>query len=636
MKRRHFQLFIASLLSTTLTPQLTAAQQPKPLPASRHAAYQLFIQGQQYVQQGNAPAALECLEAALAFYQQEGHAMSIANTRLWLGMAHGGLGNWPAAEANIQAAIDWFLFNEYLTLGSAGLRVAGRMYEQRADYPQAIALYEQALTLADEVIAGLKVPTLQAGLRQLQDEILKPLMGLYRRQQNFEKALEQVEKAKARAFLDQIAYGAIDFQRGNSQFIVEELRSLEQQLYTLRQELANLKPRRLESQAIATRIGQVESEIDRLNAEYARRFEDLQTQSPEIANLQQVSVSTLAEIRADLEAETTLINYLVADEMIFAVVVSATLLTAVAIPIVPDEVAQTIVGIASTNQGGNGAQAAHPAPLRQLYQTLIAPLREHLQTPNLGIIPHSVLHYVPFAALTDGEHYLCEDYTLFSLPSASVLRFLARSHQKQRTGEVLLMGNPTTRAGSLDGAQVEVEAIAAQWNATAYTEAQATEARFWQAAPTAEIIHLAAHGKFNLAQPLFSVVHLARSPEQDGDLEVHELYNLNLDAARLVVLSACETQATQLTSSESRQKPGDEIVALNRSFLFAGSPTVLATLKAVGDDTTQKLMVRFYDQLQNGVSKAKALQTAMLALKEQDISPYRWGIYVLTGDWREL
>jgi hypothetical protein len=57
---------------------------------------------------------------------------------------------------------------------------------------------------------------------------------------------------------------------------------------------------------------------------------------------------------------------------------------------------------------------------------------------------------------------------------------------------------------------------------------------------------------------------------EDGRLEVREVFGLDLHA-RLVVLSACETGLGTLSR-------GDEIVGLQRAFLYAGTPAVVTTL----------------------------------------------------------
>jgi CHAT domain-containing protein len=59
----------------------------------------------------------------------------------------------------------------------------------------------------------------------------------------------------------------------------------------------------------------------------------------------------------------------------------------------------------------------------------------------------------------------------------------------------------------------------------------------------------------------------------------------------------------------------------------------------VGDETTTLLIRDFYRRLYDRAgekinTKARALQQAMLALREQKEHPYYWAPFKLTGTWR--
>ena len=83
-----------------------------------------------------------------------------------------------------------------------------------------------------------------------------------------------------------------------------------------------------------------------------------------------------------------------------------------------------------------------------------------------------------------------------------------------------------------------------------------------------------------LCNPLFRTIHPASDDKNDGRLEVHEVYNLDLAHQRdLVVLSVCETAVGGLSA-------GDEVVGLTRAFMFAGTPSIIATLWNVEDEAT--------------------------------------------------
>jgi len=140
------------------------------------------------------------------------------------------------------------------------------------------------------------------------------------------------------------------------------------------------------------------------------------------------------------------------------------------------------------------------------------------------------------------------------------------------------------------------------------------------------MLHLAAHGEYNTLNPLFSFIQLVGDNQHDGSLQVHEIYDLDLrSATNLVVLSACQTKIGKLS-------PGDEVVGMNRAFLYAGTPTVMASLWNVDDAATGLLMKQFYSHLQAGMGKAEALQQAQMAVRKKYLHPYYWAAFSLTGD----
>ena len=76
--------------------------------------------------------------------------------------------------------------------------------------------------------------------------------------------------------------------------------------------------------------------------------------------------------------------------------------------------------------------------------------------------------------------------------------------------------------------------------------------------------------------------------------------------ANLVVLSGCDTALGKLST-------GDELVGLTRAFIYAGTPSVVASLWSVDDNSTAQLMASFYRNLKT-MSKVEALRQAQLEL----------------------
>ena len=95
----------------------------------------------------------------------------------------------------------------------------------------------------------------------------------------------------------------------------------------------------------------------------------------------------------------------------------------------------------------------------------------------------------------------------------------------------------------------------------------------------------------------------------------------------LVVLSACKTGVSVVTS-------GDEIIGMNRAWIYAGTPSVISSLWSLSDISTSFLMEEFYKNLKVK-SKDEALRDAEISLiKNKDYShPFYWAPFYLTGDF---
>ncbi len=150
----------------------------------------------------------------------------------------------------------------------------------------------------------------------------------------------------------------------------------------------------------------------------------------------------------------------------------------------------------------------------------------------------------------------------------------------------------------------------------------------------ASIIHFATHSILDAKHPESSGIVLSLfgkdGTPQEGYLDLKGIYGLHL-TAKLVVLSACDTALGKDIS-------GEGIIGLTRGFLYAGAPSVVATLWKVDDQATSALMRLFYGTLLNTrEAPASALREAQLAMSRQTRwrSPYYWSGFVLIGDWRQ-
>lgn len=245
--------------------------------------------------------------------------------------------------------------------------------------------------------------------------------------------------------------------------------------------------------------------------------------------------------------------------------------------------------------------------------------------PALVIVPHGLLHYLPFHALHDGARYLVERHAVGYAPSAALYGICRARAARPRPRREKALVLAHSGGGLLPFALDEAEAVADVLGAPVHREAAATRALLEREGRRAGLIHVAAHGRFRPDAPLFSHIELA-----DGPLTAADIFRLDLRAA-LVTLSACETGRAVIGG-------GDELVGLARAFLYAGAAGLLVSQWRVDDASTARLMARFYRQLGQGTGPAEALRAAQIACitdgmaQNERSHPFFWAGFQIIGD----
>jgi len=347
---------------------------------------------------------------------------------------------------------------------------------------------------------------------------------------------------------------------------------------------------------------------------------DLVRKAPELASLVSVPEVSAPALQARLAPDETLLEYYAAGSQWLAFVVTRDALAAVPLP--AGDLNATVLRLRQTLTDPRRPQAVGPA-IEALSRMILDPVQARIRTEKLIIVPHGVLHYVPFCALGSPEAPLLDRFTLRILPSATVLAFLKPGRPIENA---LILGDPDLGDPALDlpFAREEGQALARILPRPDLRLGKAATAEALQGGRYG-LIHLAAHGHFDEARPLDSALFLADTARTPGTLRVSDLYRLDLDAD-LVTLSACETALSSVSS-------GDDVVGFTRGLLYAGSRSILSSLWQVDDESTKELMVDFYTRLA-GQDKAGALRQAQQAVRARHPHPYYWAAFMLTGNAR--
>ena len=488
---------------------------------------------------------------------------------------------------------------------------------------EALAAYQTALQTIESVRNELREERFRAGYIEDKYQVYVALVQLLLKLGRPDEAFAAAERLRARSYSDLLNRGPApirnDEQRKKETTLQSRIRELQKGIES---ESAKPIPEQ-KRQALEL----FSKELMAAEQEYENFLDDLASSEPEYTVLKKLKVPERKEISARLPNGTALVQYIVGHDSLVMFVVTNNRIEA---KLVKNDSADlngkidTLRALLLRNTTNEWR-----LPAESLYQDLMSPIENEgwLRGVNrLYVVPHAVLHYVPFAVLHRKNNFLIDKFVIAYLPAAAALA--AGGTAQGASQSMLAMAPSNTR---LQYTTPESKAVAGFFphNNTLLVGPRATEASFKRLANGFDVIHLATHGYFNKSNPLLSGLVLEPDDANDGRLEVHEIMALRLKAD-LVTLSACDTAMGSGYFSEV--PPGDDLVGLTRAFLSTGTPTVLASLWELNDRSAVQFMSGFYGQVSRG-DKASALANAQrrMKLRPSYRHPYYWGAYVLVG-----
>lgn len=361
-----------------------------------------------------------------------------------------------------------------------------------------------------------------------------------------------------------------------------------------------------------------------------------------------------------LEPDEALVNYIVSDEEVFALVLNHEKIQFHSLGS-SDSLSSQIKSLRSSVLSDSSAQYSELA--YTLYSLLMEPLLADLDSESLIIVPDQSLHYLPFEMLLtetnsasddDSFRYLIQDYKISYVPSGTVFQTL--SQQKMSDPKNLFAVAPFNESTL----QVEEEVAASRYItdlsplpltryetdeiAKIFDEAQSLgeyifpekiEILLGKQATKSTIqntpfqdygfIHFATHAFVNEEDPALSGIAFWGDEGEDGVMYVNDIYNMEMNAD-LVVLGACETGLGTVYK-------GEGMIGFTRAFTYAGASNLMVSMWKVNDQPTANLMIQFYKNVKDGHSYSESLQMAKVELinQPQFAAPRHWAAFVLQG-----
>jgi CHAT domain-containing protein/tetratricopeptide (TPR) repeat protein len=440
-------------------------------------------------------------------------------------------------------------------------------------------------------------------------------------EERFVEALTLVESARSRALADSVGVAGENLIEPRDAFeanLLEQISELREELNYFYKQL-NQSVNGYGSRSLPQALRERENKVLEITRQLHHRRESTAAPLPQFAVLQ---------LQRQLGSDDALIEYTALGDELLAFVITRDRV----------DVTRNVTSVAEIGERLKalrfqidalrfGAQSIHRhldaltakinVHLRQLHDLLIRPLESAVSHKKLIIVPHGALHYLPFHALFDDERYLIERCEISYAPSAAILQQCLQ-RGKHRLNSALLIGAPDEQTPRIVDEIRTLKSVFPE--AIALVEENATSEALRDKSAGVDVVHCACHGQFRSDNPLFSALRLA-----DGWFTVRDAYSLKLDDA-LVTLSACETGANVVA-------PGDELIGLARGFFSAGARAILLSLWMVDDESTEQMMVDFYEETRRGNSLAASLRASQLKMLKERPHPFFWSPFVLVGHW---
>lgn len=379
-------------------------------------------------------------------------------------------------------------------------------------------------------------------------------------------------------------------------------------------------------------------------------------------------VPELGALQQALQTDEILLDYILTDNEIILFIITRERFSLTINPYdAPGTEALTLdLGRDLSTPGGRSASKPRQATLLELGARWVDPMQSMLgEKTRISVLLDGAMYRIPFELLPLDGRPLIEQKTISIIPS---LRYLlwARDAEPRQTGKGLLaVADPVfsphaefsgitqnepaiTRGGQLvrslpplPETRSEAQSIAALFEGEPVRMLLGLDAKEsilkGLDLRSYRYLHIATHGlgrSENLDEPALA---LSGERGEDSVLRASEATELKLQA-ELTVLSACQTGTGDIY-------PGEGVMGLSRSFLLAGSTSVLVSLWAVNSKVTASFMVDFYRRLRAGATTASALRDAKLALLHgetppqsdarglqlQTKDPYYWAPFVLVS-----
>nr|WP_322652576.1 CHAT domain-containing tetratricopeptide repeat protein [Nostoc sp. CmiVER01]MDZ8121290.1 CHAT domain-containing tetratricopeptide repeat protein [Nostoc sp. CmiVER01] len=580
-----------------------------------------------YYDLGEKQKALSFYNQALPLWRAVGDRTGVATTLNNIGGVYDALGEKQKALSFYNQALPLIRAvgdrsGEAVTLGNIGV-----LFQSTNRPTQAITNLEQSLKISLQMRRGLQRENRQKFLQQ-NGWSATALVDVLINQKKYDQAFEWVNLFTTADLADYTRLINAKVANPEAQKVLDYWSKKNQQLEALRQQLQSDQ-----SESLTQKIRQVETQVYSEAESISRRF-------PEVAELFETTPADIKNLTSSIPAGTVVVQPILLTNVrdmpnnVAFFIFTKGHFSVTKKSLEPNKLNKLIADYLKQVQDDSDSDYFETGG--ELYDILIRPIEGEIKTlspKQLSIIATGKLRHLPFETLYDNKtkQFLIQKYPVNYLTriSNNSLQSLGMQNAIPRIQAVLAFGNPvTSEPQNLPGAEAEVTKIKEILpDSEVYIHKKATLENFSSQALRFSFLHLATHGCFQTEN--CKKVDLKNNTLlfADKPLDIANAALLGLQGTQLITLSACQTAVDTNFNDVG-------IAGVAYIFERAGAKAVMASLWAVDDEATQELMVDFYQNLKQGMTKGEALQKAKLKLIADHRHPFYWSPFVLIGDAR--
>lgn len=629
-----------------------------------------WSKGDIYFSTGNISKAIEMYDKALPFFEKVRVPIGQGDVYRRKGEIYFSVQNYATAIEMFEKALS--LYTKISAIEQEAYALIGK-----AKVLNKQGKKEEALNLFEKSISNLEKIRTQTPSSEMKRTFMEKLYDQYDEAADFmlenkyyDRAFKYVELMKSRVFLDRLSEGLVSLEKGITPELKQKRDDLVSKLSILSKEMSDAAGKDDEKKS-----KEIKEQYQKIQNDFEELLVKIRLNNPLYASVQYPEPLSLKDLQENvLRKEDLLLRYFVSSDTVYIFVISKGDFNVIKLELKADQLQKIVQDYLLSIEEKNSREIRRYGI--KLYGQLFKPLESNIKDrKEIIVIPDGELAKVPFELLIMDDrvakkpHYLLEKYRVKYIQSASILAILRKHYRRNSgAGNFIGFGDPvydsedlekekTATSPSADlqedvigdisrsryrtaggiltrlkGSGEEVNTISGLFKKQSqkcviYLRQEANETN----AKAREIkefdyIHFSCHG---ILGDDFQGLVLSQLPQsaEDGYLTLNEIMNCDYNA-KLVVLSACQT-------GKGKMEKGEGVTGLTQAVMYAGTPSVIASLWNVDDISTKELMVGFYKyMLEEGATKEEALRKAKLDLlkSKKYSSPFFWGAFVMYGE----